>query len=1052
MTYPRIYSLSTVGILKHYVHDYLFHPFRTDFVGDNGVGKSIIADLLQILFVYDSELIRFGTDGLQQEKRNIESLPYKSRIAYCTVNLEVREREFLTIGICINSGRGRHIVPFIISKEADLRLELDRLVLTGDELLFATDIPDNSTVPDLNTLAKRLLTDKRLCLNFFRTKEEINSYYKFLYEKEILPLNLANEKSLRAYAKVIQSFSRAKSLNLSGANASRSLKEFLFEETDKEIVEQYTTQRGELEKILKEYKRLNEDIKTLERKQEKLENLMRLEATYKSCNKELKHTRLSIAYNNLQVLRKEEIEGKSMFKQKQDELSGLKTICSKLPRVEIAIERSLQKANENYELHTEYKHLFDSMEILSKELNELSLLVLPKLNEEWVGDCTETDIDLLTVEQLKSEVEFARPYLKKYPTLKQLLAARDMQANEIDAQKSGLVNQKNQNENLLKLLSGKDENSLMNWFLQNLPKLDKEKKQAILYFASASTGITQKPKNAERFLNAEKFFEDFDIISDSSKKGFWIRLGSVSEFIEFTDDVSFLSGNGSMQQSITKLTKKLESEIAQIDNKLAEYRKITDGLPYSEEIIPINFDLTIVKIDAMERLKKAVYCILHKEKMVQHLLNKKNKYSSRIDEIANTVSVNFTGREPEVLRRSFDAVRKLWQGRLNKIKTYSGGKSELLKSCETDVARLKDNLFLTSERLVKSESEFNKLQNEYYNEFTEVIEDFPAITRMEDELETAYNNAYGEYTSKYIETATHFAETANERNTGVKIEINNRSYSFRVLEEALLGSKVKTTDNIAAALFEANQNRLTIADGIRDNMINVFDGTVKSYKKYKEQVQSVNVFFKERKISNRFSFKLSFTENKAINISLVNEMTDKVRLTAKQGELNFNQSIDEFVEEFFKKVARLKEKVPIDKLLNPRTYFELAVSLTDQNDLEIPGSTGETYSAIALLGIARLSVASREYRKGLRFIILEEIGSLDSTNFNTFPAIAEEFDYQIITMAPHPFNIGLTDEWYAHHLIKGKDDENINYNPSASYFKTSKRAEQLEIYLKRNKK
>lgn len=49
--YPRIYSLSTVGIIHHQENDYIFHPARTDFIGDSGSGKSIIADLLQLIFV-----------------------------------------------------------------------------------------------------------------------------------------------------------------------------------------------------------------------------------------------------------------------------------------------------------------------------------------------------------------------------------------------------------------------------------------------------------------------------------------------------------------------------------------------------------------------------------------------------------------------------------------------------------------------------------------------------------------------------------------------------------------------------------------------------------------------------------------------------------------------------------------------------------------------------------------------------------------------------------------------------------------------------------------
>ena len=45
--YPKIFSLSTVGIRQHNNCDYLLHPIRTDFTGDNGLGKSVIADLMQ---------------------------------------------------------------------------------------------------------------------------------------------------------------------------------------------------------------------------------------------------------------------------------------------------------------------------------------------------------------------------------------------------------------------------------------------------------------------------------------------------------------------------------------------------------------------------------------------------------------------------------------------------------------------------------------------------------------------------------------------------------------------------------------------------------------------------------------------------------------------------------------------------------------------------------------------------------------------------------------------------------------------------------------------
>ncbi len=48
-----IHSIGTVGIRKHFNQDYLFHFLRTDFVGGNGIGKSIIANLIQLIFISD---------------------------------------------------------------------------------------------------------------------------------------------------------------------------------------------------------------------------------------------------------------------------------------------------------------------------------------------------------------------------------------------------------------------------------------------------------------------------------------------------------------------------------------------------------------------------------------------------------------------------------------------------------------------------------------------------------------------------------------------------------------------------------------------------------------------------------------------------------------------------------------------------------------------------------------------------------------------------------------------------------------------------------------
>lgn len=1047
MNFPRIYSLSTVGILKHYVHDYLFHPMRTDFIGSNGVGKSIIADLMQLMFIYDSELIRFGTDGLQEDKRSVETLPYKTRLAYCFLNIEVKSNQFITTGILINGGRGKRITPFVILKSADLKQSIEHLCLKADDIIFADGILNASVIPEITELANRLLKEKNIYVRIFRSKEDINEYYRFLYEKNILPVNLSNEKNLSAYAKVIQSFSKAKSLNLSGAQASRSLKEFLFEESDEDILSSYSAQQIALEKILKEYKRLNEDVLALEKKQKKLIELKAQSDKYTTLYKDYRTTELSIAFNNWQVLKNQEESEKYLLQQKQNECGRLKQINERLPSFSSKIAAAFKTANANYDLHTDYEKYTAKQEELANEINELRLLILPEFDASWKSEVANVDISIRSAKDFKNEINFANAYLKRYKTFNEILQERSKQRELIDELKRNYKADKTEKEKLYKLLLSEGEESFIHWFMSNSPALTKEQTQLLLHFASTPVSEIQNPLPKARVLNPDQLFKDFEIKPVGGNKGYWLKLGAISEYIEVNPDASLFDGKKNLEQSVKKITDKLKKEITDFDSKLVELAKVDDGLNYDKKILDFSFDLSIIEKNNIDKLKTAVACIIKMDDKMNLLKRDEELNRKALVEISTKINTKIIGQEPEVVKRSLNTIRNRCNERQRKIASYIGKIEGELKIAEREYALLKNSLLKTTENLLHNEAEFKNLNAKYFEAYRENIDKFPTVTGVLDAIERDYKEAFDKYKASYIGATHIFDETSNNKNTSINIDITSQNYSFRVLEEALLGTRIKTTDDIAGALSEANQNRLNIADGIRDNMIKVFENTINRYKKYKEQIQSINVFFKGRKISNRFFFKLGFTDNKTIDIALVSEMANQIRLTAKQGELPFDQSVDEFIEDFFKKMAKLKDRVPIDKLLSPKTYFDLGVSLTDESDTENSGSTGEAYSAIALLGIARLSIVNKEQRTGLRFIILEEIGSLDNTNFNTFPAIASEFGYQIITMAPHPFNISLSDEWYAHHLIKGKTDKNINFYPTASYFKTKKGAEDLSTYL-----
>ena len=343
MIYPKIYSLSTVGMIKHYNHDYLFHHRRTDFIGSNGVGKSILADLLQLLFIYDKDLIKFGTEDVK-ETRFIHTLPYQTTFAYCFLNVIVDENKFITIGVQIHSQDRKRLVPFVITKSAELNKDLSQLALDKDDVLFSKNFIKNKTIPDIQDLAEWLNDERKLKLVFFKTREEVQDYYNFLSNKEILPINLSRENNLKAFAKIIQSFSKAKTLKLSGKDASKNLKEFLLEEADEDIKLDFEKKKTELEKVLKDFNRLHEYTKQLENKQKCLESLDILDQNYNELLKEYKVAEISNCKLELDFQKNLEVEGLKTLDQQNENLRKLEKLSEKIPHLEDEIQKRYKEA------------------------------------------------------------------------------------------------------------------------------------------------------------------------------------------------------------------------------------------------------------------------------------------------------------------------------------------------------------------------------------------------------------------------------------------------------------------------------------------------------------------------------------------------------------------------------------------------------------------------------------------------------------------------------------------------------------------------------------
>ena len=277
--YPKLYSISTVGIRQHENADYLLHSVRTDFTGNNGLGKSLVADLLQLIFVPLRDEWKSGTEGLDEKEKKIETIPLERdwiSHAYCFLNIEKTKGKYLTIGVYIPRTSRVPVRPFIIQQGDDF--ENKKILLKSFEQILTSDdfIAPNLHIYDLAELKRNLFNKYKIHFKDFYQRDHVNDYFDLLFKNHILPIDLTKETNLKSFAKVLQSFSKAKTLKITD---SKSLQNFLFED-DEDIKTTFDNQKETLNQHIRNFHRADQEIKTLEEKQKRLSQLKLTHGNY----------------------------------------------------------------------------------------------------------------------------------------------------------------------------------------------------------------------------------------------------------------------------------------------------------------------------------------------------------------------------------------------------------------------------------------------------------------------------------------------------------------------------------------------------------------------------------------------------------------------------------------------------------------------------------------------------------------------------------------------------------------------------------------------------
>lgn len=1101
-SFPKIYSISTVGVRQHENADYLLHTVRTDFTGNNGLGKSLIADLLQLIFVPLRDEWKPGTEGLDEKERKIETIPLEKEWishAYCFLNIEKSKGQFLTIGVYIPRTSRVPVRPFIVQQGEDF--ENKRIQLKPFEQILKSDdfIAENLRIYDLTELKRSLYKKYKIHLQDFYQREHVNEYFELLFRNHILPIDLTKEANLKSFAKVLQSFSKAKTLKITD---SKSLQNFLFED-DEDIKATFDNQKETLNQHIRDFHRADQEIKTLEAKQERLGHLKETYGVYVKAKENYLSKNAHLLFKKSQEATKAFDENEEIKKKTFEEYTNAKasydnqcreSYAKMLEQREICNEIRSKLESEQTEAGKQnidkLKAQLDDAKTFNKTLETLSSVIRAHKTVEAIISTFDKQ-EKVKQQKVKLSQLTSSKYYQKFEESK-WTQGYDVAYQHFNDRNLFLQGKIETLKEVLSLYEGSNPDSLFNWAVKQKSALTIEQETVIMAFKEIYVKKVEARKGRKFSLSPKALMNSFE----REGKGIWIILGDVSEYFELVPKQLF-DDKDKLEKAIANDREQIKKEIAQYEKELRENTELNDALVQiglNQELIEIyqnrkkiqeyeinkllteeNIQFIEENFDSFANLKKLLADAKDLDNKITDIIKKTDRIESSLKENSKVLIpllTDINDLKPEITKPLDETELKVKTISKEKLIEMRDDREGEIKTAEKERSKTKtkrnDQLagFNTAKGLTASlktaketaQSNF-KVAKQNLEEHTDLK--FDKLLTMgnvtEESVEqdrTQYTDQQGLYQSEYVSVAGDFEESKREKKNPELYDANGLPYySYQTLENVLCG-KIGLS-GLTKELNDLNQTQITLGQLQLKILKEVFGLVEKQYKTHEATVRRLNFFFERNKINEAFQFIVEFEPRKDINIDWIEKMKAKGRVH-KDGVDLFTLSEDlpsseNTPENLIKNIAKtFYSSVEADTslLLNPKFYFTLKVTMEDEKGKKNTGSGGQAYTALALLCIGRLSIVQKHQEKnpGLRFIIIEELSNIDDTNFNIFPDIARQFGYQLLTMTPKPFGSYTDEEWYLHMLVKGKEDRERNYTPM-SFFKTKYKKVELDKYL-----
>ena len=1067
--YPIIKRLSTLGIVHHQGFDYDFNPFRTDFVGEGGAGKSMISDILQLICVGTSAFHSptKGTSTREPKTMVLRTDGNGTDMGYAFINVEVEKNKFIVIGVYLESAGTSNM--FIIQEGNNF--DDDTQVIPFETVLGYSDFLKNNQILPIQNLKEHISNTLQLTCESWH---KISNYHKILFKNEILPIDLSiSDKTLENYAKIIQAFSR-ESLDM---NKSEKLQSFLFgEEKEKELLEKFYQTVKELNGDSKEFDKNLSEIELLTDKQNALSELLKLRVE-KDKNEQI-FLLASFNHYSKEITNSEnEIREKiNLYENSSKILIQLKTIVQEkiistkeeIKIIEPKWDASYKEKYKWEECENKLKKFFSWLQDFNCSEKEI---LKEKYNKYHQNKLQITQLRELTEKLTSKNILpfFTNEKLMGKNVLVQINSKTEVYKKELEI------------KNKLKALNNiEDKKSLAHWALNQTKKLDLFQESIIHKYHNENIKVDAPSDDLLRYIpEPNQLIENFKI-SNKNDKGFWIDLNGLMEHISLIESPIFdKEDKEEIKEYFQKQTFTIEEDILNLEGKLANIELLIEVLEQLESpddyILAFNSNIGLEEqlenhemyevsniffddyFDAFSREKEIneqltnartnfIKLEVEKRKLDNLNINLERELESFLTPIIIDEIDDYKNKYNFISTKNFylDSLNK----ELNEAEDYY---IELKKAYNTQISNNNQIDYLKEIDLKISNIKHKK--NEIYSQNPNLFTEEIVLDIYEDieinELEKKSNNANNDYISNYNFVVYTFLKQKNNqyKDTGDFSPLCREILPQEIFDEKdLLDADI--IENISNYLRNINIKNRKLNSRKLQKLSEIIDDVSNEVSSQLMDIRIISNFLnsEDKKITGGHKVDLDVIYDNVFKKEWMNNFTEEINKDIQYGmdeslfetlktfstELESFPTLEEKLKEAFYRTGGTRgNRLEVRDLLNPKSYYGLKFSIKSAQGNKTAGSTSQTYSAIALLCMAKLSLIDKtsksKVRKGIRYMAIDEAEGLGS-NFDMLYNIAKANDYQILSLSINPNKIDAENQ-NIYLLHNSLEDENINYTP-----------------------